>query len=399
MASKHNISIDVHGNTCKGVYKRFQTLLKSAGVPMDKVEQLLSSNDYDEALAGFAVLLGAGKWSHIMANLTELCGHTILNDIFDIMWFYRRNLHFRIENIPDVDVFNTSILSEVNRDICLDIQLGEDTFCVYLFHRDYPIQMKRDRLDWTAQVFAYTPSILSTNHHTVAKTASSPSYTIHFEASENTRRCYLEYSPNYQSDCEKTCSKCEKCSIITTTYNSAKVNLRLYPFKYRLANGCNYNECQVTLAVDKKPDKQQKMSYKIITPTDVVKCIIHSLDCYKSRETITRKNGKKAAAYNACKVHIASKRDNVGDKIVMLPLHEYVKEYRASHPHEYKGGHHASPVAHMRRGYYRKARKHGDYVKKGDEFIYVGNREGDYCFVRATQVNNKTYRVIIYKTT
>ena len=49
MASKHNISIDVHGNTCKGVYKRFQTLLKSAGVPMDKVEQLLSSNDYDEA--------------------------------------------------------------------------------------------------------------------------------------------------------------------------------------------------------------------------------------------------------------------------------------------------------------------------------------------------------------
>lgn len=118
---------------------------------------------------------------------------------------------------------------------------------------------------------------------------------------------------------------------------------------------------------------------------------------YDARNIITRKNTKKAAAYNQCKVHVANSEPNI-DKIVMLPLDEYVKDYKASQSYVYKGGHHASPVTHMRRGYYRRVRKGGDYIFKNRKFEKVENKQGNYCFVRPTQVNSKTDRVIVYQT-
>ncbi len=398
MANKPKVGPAEIGNSCKGVYKRYLTLLRTAGIPMDKVEEILSGENYDDALAAFALLTATGKWSKVMTNMISMCGTTILNDVFDILWFYRRNLHFRVESIPDIDIFDTTILNEIKRDICLDIEIDGEPYGVYLFHRDYPIELKKDSLDWTAQVFAYTPSITSQSAYIVARAASRPAYTMHFAASENTRRCYIEHNNQYKTDCEEVCDKCNKCTKTHISYGCTEADFRLHPFRYRLENGCDFSKyIPVTVATKAKGDKNT--IFFVIQPTDVLKCILHALECYKAREVITRKNGKKAAAYNACRVHIASKRDNSSDKIVMLPLHEYVKEYRESHPYEYKGGHHASPVAHMRRGYYRKARKHGDYIKRGDEFIYVGNGEGDYCFVRATQVNNKTDRVIVYQAT
>lgn len=387
MSKKHSVADDVKGNTCKAIYKRYMSILETANVDMKKLEEIMCSDDYNEAMMLFAKLVAQKDSAQLMAEFSDMSGNSFLNNIFDLIWFYRRNLHFRIDSIPDVDVYNTSILSENTRDMCLDIQHNNKTFAVYVFHRDYPIKLRKDVLDWTAQVFAYTPSTWADKKRLAVRAMTNPAYTIHFSASENTRRCYIEHNDVYETDCAKVCKHCNKCSEIQFVYGVTSVKLRLFPLKYRIENGCTFSTFNIA----------GHDIYEVISPIDVIKCVIHAIDCYNSREVITRKNGKKARAYNACKVHIASETSNA-DKIVMLPLHEYVKEYKASHPYEYKGGHHASLVAHTRRGYYRKARKHGDYIRKGEQFIYVGKGEGDYCFVRATHVNSKTDRVVIYQT-
>lgn len=81
------------------------------------------------------------------------------------------------------------------------------------------------------------------------------------------------------------------------------------------------------------------------------------------------------------------------DKVV--PLQRYISE----HPSEYvyKGGHHASPVPHVRRGFYRKSRGRGDYDLVNGEYIYVGDKQGKYSYVSATHVGTKNDTVIIYK--
>lgn len=369
---------------CKNIYKRCIALLTAVKVPSESVEKILSSDNYELALANFADLLSNKKYIEPIAKIISGNGDynlNSLNHIFDTMWFYRRNLHFLVESVPNVGITDTRIFDEIGRDLCIDVNINGKNFGVYAFKRTYPIDTRRSQLNWTLQVYATTPSLLSENKLNVAKTAINPAYTIHFESSAETRKVYIEHNEGYVSDCSKLCASCKKCNNIEATYAGIINTMRLYSLKYRDDNDCKFYT-----------------TGKLITPADVLKCIIHALECYKAREVITRKNGRKAGAYKQCKVHIASSETYATDKIVMLPLHEYVKEYRESHPQEYKGGHHASPVAHMRRGYYRKARKHGDYVKKGDKFTYVGNGEGNYCFVRATQVNNKTDRVLVYQT-
>lgn len=88
----------------------------------------------------------------------------------------------------------------------------------------------------------------------------------------------------------------------------------------------------------------------------------------------------------------------VEDKLV--PLHRYLKEYAPSIRRAYKGGHHASPVPHDRRGYYRRSRGKGDYDLINGEFVFVGNMEGTYSWVSATHVGNKksdSKPTLIYK--
>lgn len=87
----------------------------------------------------------------------------------------------------------------------------------------------------------------------------------------------------------------------------------------------------------------------------------------------------------------------VEDKLV--PLHRYIKEYSPSIKRVHKGGHHASPTPHDRRGFYRKSRGRGDYDLINGEFVYVGNKEGSYSWVPATHVGKKTNSkpTLIYK--
>lgn len=77
----------------------------------------------------------------------------------------------------------------------------------------------------------------------------------------------------------------------------------------------------------------------------------------------------------------------VEDKLV--PLRTYLREYVPSKKKAPKGGHHASPVPHDRRGFYRRSRGKGDYDLINGEFVYVGDKKGMYSWVPATHVGEK----------
>lgn len=85
------------------------------------------------------------------------------------------------------------------------------------------------------------------------------------------------------------------------------------------------------------------------------------------------------------------------DKLVTLQ--RYIYEYEPSIKRESKGGHHASPIEHDRKDFYRKSRGRGDYELVDGKFVYVGNKEGHYSYVPKTHVNGKDGKkpVLIYK--
>ena len=120
------------------------------------------------------------------------------------------------------------------------------------------------------------------------------------------------------------------------------------------------------------------------------------------RQTVKIKHRKASSTYES--VHQPKSVDTVHDTVhvtyedKLVPLQRYLYEYEPSSKHVSKGGHHASPVAHDRRGFYRKSRGKGDYDYVDGEFVYVGNREGSYSYVSPTRVNCKVNdTVIVYK--
>lgn len=113
--------------------------------------------------------------------------------------------------------------------------------------------------------------------------------------------------------------------------------------------------------------------------------------CIKNRYSLTRKNGKVAKEYERAKVHVATTESKT-DTLVLL--HKYAKEYSYVGKRESKGGHHKSPIAHDRTGFYRKSRGAGDYEYINGEFVFVGDKKGHYSWVRATRVTGKKANVI-----
>lgn len=89
----------------------------------------------------------------------------------------------------------------------------------------------------------------------------------------------------------------------------------------------------------------------------------------------------------------------VEDKLV--PLNRYIREYVPTVRRKSKGGHHASPIPHDRRGYYRRSRGSGDWDYVNGEFVFVGDKKGKYSYVTATHVGGekvtKQKPTLIYK--
>ena len=127
-----------------------------------------------------------------------------------------------------------------------------------------------------------------------------------------------------------------------------------------------------------------------------LKCFKYAAYMYANRGTLTRKNGKASRRYSEVAVHRVHK-EVAKSEDRLVALHTYVKEYEPSTHAAYKGGHHASPVEHDRRAYYRKSRGVGDYDLINGEFVKVGKGLGKYSLVRASHINgeksSKVYKI------
>ena len=118
---------------------------------------------------------------------------------------------------------------------------------------------------------------------------------------------------------------------------------------------------------------------------------------YDNRNLLTRKNGKARKPYEHTKVHCVHREPAITEDR-LTPLHTFVKEYEPSTYHSPKGGHHASPVEHDRRAYYRRSRGVGDYDLVNGEFVSVGKGKGKYSLVKATHVDGSKKKVTkVYK--
>lgn len=150
----------------------------------------------------------------------------------------------------------------------------------------------------------------------------------------------------------------------------------------------------IEMTVDALPPKvlttrtewQGALLTKIIVDTamDTIKYLAY---CHENK----RSRSCKKADVQTHKVHTIQTDVSI-DRLV--PLHYSQTVYSPTSPATHKGGHHASPIEHDRKGYYRKSRGVGSYDLIGEEFVYVGERKGSYSYVRATHVNgNKKHAV------
>lgn len=108
-----------------------------------------------------------------------------------------------------------------------------------------------------------------------------------------------------------------------------------------------------------------------------------------------KKSSDETSTSSSTKKNVAVPNVVYEDKLVSLQ--KYIYEYEPSIKRESKGGSHASPIPHDRRGFYRKSRGRGDYDLVNGEYIYVGDKQGKYSYVSATHVGTKNNTVVIYK--
>lgn len=368
---------------CKAIYKRFRYVWDKYSIGEKRLNEILQMNGYDAALQKFVDCITANaQLTGIAQQMLQYCGSMIINDIFDVMYFYRRNLHLAVNGVPKIEnVTDLTPLMNLDKDVCLDIYKDGASHAIFISRRLFPIQTRKENLEFTFQVFSKTPKhSKELSGPELTKLMYDSTYTFHLHATEATKKVYLEHNKvtYFPSSCIDICEKCNKCNKTHVTFNNKQYEQLIYSLNLRENSGCDFN------------------NFDIISPSEIIKCIIHALNCYNNREKVVRKNSKLNKEYNSCKVHVATPNEQLNDKVIMLPLVEYVKEYKASIPYVYKGGHHASPVAHQRSGYFRKS-KQGSYIRTDTGFKFVGKGNGDYTYVQPTVVNNKTDRIIIFK--
>lgn len=133
----------------------------------------------------------------------------------------------------------------------------------------------------------------------------------------------------------------------------------------------------------------------IPNPSELINLINYVAYCYTNKESLSDRTNPSARKYSRCKVHSVSVTKKDSDD-VYVTLGSKPKAERK--PYVNKGGHHASPVAHDRKGFYRKSRGRGDYDLVGDQYVYVGDKKGKYSKVAPTHVDGtKTKKTKVYK--
>lgn len=129
-------------NFCRVIYDRYMFTLLTADINKEQLENILQMPNYDLALDAFLNLIASTeKCKIIFKSAITSCGLSVISTVFDVLYFYRRNLHFSLQSIPNLEITNTTILEKVNKDLCVEINLEDKktSYAVYVFKRTTPI--------------------------------------------------------------------------------------------------------------------------------------------------------------------------------------------------------------------------------------------------------------------
>ena len=99
---------------------------------------------------------------------------------------------------------------------------------------------------------------------------------------------------------------------------------------------------------------------KAFSPQMILSLIAYVINMYYDRKNLGRKNSRNRKIYNKHKVHVATNNDKSKD--VILDLNKYY-QYEREHK-EWQGGHHNSPVEHVRKEHTRVYRNTDGSIKK-----------------------------------
>ena len=260
-------------------------------------------------------------------------------DMFDCVWYYKRCLHLISNGDLNCDIsegVDTTPLTNLEQDVTLDTIINGTEVYMRLMHRNFPVIIRDKKYYWTIDV--YIDSQEST-------------YTMSFNETDKLVKVLVHGN--------KTCDKCKKCTLASCG------DIYIRP---RVRDNCVFEN------VGKKP-------------LELVAMFMDVVNRYLNREKLSRKRYKDKAENPLRSVMVACE-DTDQDTERVMPMFTYIKEYCPSKPYIYKGGHHKSPVAHTRSGYFRKSRC-GDHILKDGEFVKVEKGLGQYTYVAPKLINAK----------
>lgn len=156
-----------------------------------------------------------------------------------------------------------------------------------------------------------------------------------------------------------------------------------YEYSNKLVDMTNESNINISNVINPDSDKAVNTYFSYVS-YNVIYAIMYCVHCYNHRATISKPGKHKTSKLHEVRIVQISKDDikaEPTDKLVDLMT------YCSAEKHAYKGGHHSSPVEHDRKGFYRRSRGKGDYDLVDGNFIWVGNKQGYYSYVRSTHVN------------
>ena len=350
-----------------------QALLQLPGLSEQYLNTLVLKDNSDEALKILLDNLSSGTNKETLFTMAQY-GVQKIGDLFDNVYYYKKMLHLELEKEPVIkDKLDLSYLREINRDITIDFKHNDTMYSIFVYHRNYPIQneMKSKSLDWT--IYVYTDQSFGIDDVTGYKNIL-PMYAIHLTPTEDVYKVFIDLSPCSDSEVIG-CRFCNKC-------NNAKLN-------------SYYGTAQITSKIH-TVFKKNECSGLVLKPIVVLSAVQYVIELYSKREVVMKSKHSITRQYKSNKVHVIRTESDT-DTEIKLPLHLYVKQYNPSVKREYKGGHHKSPAAHYREGYFRRSKSTGDYIIDGDRFVKVEKGSGTHIYVQGCYINQTKGSDIIYK--
>lgn len=384
----------------KQLYEESMTKLEHAtGMRRQDIIGLVTGSTYKEAESSLLLTLD---------RLPDKIKRTRFNEAADglvFVWPYLNSMHFYVPELPDESPFDrdTTILSalqtgSVGCGAIFDISVEEQNYLCDLYTPNNT-NMNVGNSDWFCNIymradeFPIKPKITSTQ--------VVPIYRIQFKETERLKRVIVHALfdvPGVHEGIQGTCVKCGLCRQVEKfsavefyeyeTDRQAEKIAGIEFYEYGFYARAHNKDCAL------------RNKWNCIYPQDVILAVTYAISCYINRKEIAYGSTRTRKPVDTPKVHIRHSIGDRADKIVMLPLAEYVKTYEPAKPYEYKGGHHASPISHVRQAFYRKSRGRGDYERQGEDFVYVGDMQGSYSYVSETVVNKDKVAdtVTIYQT-